>query len=291
VQNFDVKLNLFIMSKTKIQVKSIYGLVLFEYEKEDNTVMDTVIDAVKKHANLRYADLSGAHLSGADLSGAHLRGADLRDADLSGANLRYADLSGADLSDAHLRYADLRGADLSDAHLSGADLSDAHLRYADLSGANLRYADLSGADLSGAHLRGADLRDADLRGANLRYADLSGADLSDAHLSEGTFGITINCPEEGAFIAFKKCNGKVVKLLIPEDAKRSSATTYKCRASKATCLEIEGGLTEIASDRDADFIYRVGETIEVSDFDDNRWKECSTGIHFFINQKMAKQYE
>ena len=88
----------------------------------------------------------------------------------------------------------------------------------------------------------------------------------------------------------KKCQGKIVKLFIPEDAKRSSATTYKCRASKATCLEIEGGLTEIASDRDANFIYRVGETIEVPDFDDNRWNECSAGIHFFINKEMAKQY-
>lgn len=174
------------MSKIKIQIKSIYGSILFEYKKENNTVRDTVIEAVKKGANLRYADL------------------------------RYA---------------------------------------------------------------------------NLRSANLSSADLSDANLNEGTFGITINCPEEGSFIAYKKCDGKIVKLLIPEDAKRSSATTYKCRASKATCLEIEGGLTEIASDRDADFIYRVGETIEVSDFDDNRWKECSTGIHFFINQKMAKQYK
>ena len=121
-------------------------------------------------------------------------------------------------------------------------------------------------------------------------ADLRRANLSDANLNESTFGIIINCPEEGSFIAFKKCDGKVVKLLIPEDAKRSSATTYKCRASKATCLEIEGGLQEIASDHDYTFIYRVGGTIEVSDFDENRWNECSTGIHFFMSREMARQY-
>ena len=137
---------------------------------------------------------------------------------------------------------------------------------------------------------GADLSDANLRGAYLRGADLSGANLSGVILSESTFGITINCPEEGSFIAFKKCQGKIVKLLIPEDAKRSSATTYKCRASKAKCLEIEDGLTEISSNHDASFIYRVGETVEVPDFDENRWNECSTGIHFFINREMAKQY-
>lgn len=143
----------------------------------------------------------------------------------------------------------------------------------------------SGANLSGADLRCSDLSCSDLRGSNLRGSNLSGA-----YINESTFGLTINCPEEGSFIAFKKCGGKIVKLLIPEDAKRSSATTYKCRASKAICLEIEGGLTEISSDRDSEFIYRVGETVEVSDFDENRWNECSTGIHFFISREMAKQY-
>ena len=209
----------------KIQIKSIYGSILFEYEKENNTIKDTLLKAIESGANLR-----GANLSGADLSGA-----------------------------------DLRGANLSGAYLSGANLSGAYL-----SGANLRGANLSGADL--------------------RYADLRYADLNDANLNEGTFGVCINCPEEGSFIAFKKCQDKIVKLLIPEDAKRSSATSYKCRASKAKCLEIEDGLTEIASDRDSSFIYRVGEIIEVPDFDENRWNECSTGIHFFINREMAKQY-
>ena len=133
----------------KIQIKSIYGSVLFEYEKENNTIKDTVVEAVKsganlRYANLRYANLRGADLSGANLSDADLSGANLRDANLSGANLRYANLSGADLSGANLSDADLRYADLSDANLSGADLSDANLRDADLRGANLGGADLSG---------------------------------------------------------------------------------------------------------------------------------------------------
>ena len=229
----------------KIQIKSIYGSILFEYEKEKNTIKDTLLKAIESGAYLSGAYLSEAYLSGANLSGAYLSGAYLSGAYLSGANL------------------------------SGANLSDADLR-----GANLSYANLSGANLSGANLSGANLS-----GAYLSYANLSGA-----KLNEGTFGICINCPEEGTFVAFKKCQNKIVKILIPEDAKRSSATSYKCRASKAKCLEIEGGLTEIPSDYDASFIYRVGETVEVSDFDENRWNECSTGIHFFINREMAKQY-
>ena len=196
-------------------------------------------------------------------------------ADLSGANLRHADLGGADLGDADLSGADLSGANLGDADLGGANLGDANLRHADLSGANLRHADLGGANLS----------DADLSGANLCGANLCGANHNPL-----TAFFTISCPEEGSFIAFKKCKGLIVKLEIPSDAKRSSATSLKCRASKAKCLEIENRLTEISSDYDSRFIYKVGETVEVSDFNEDRWNECSTGIHFFMSKEVAKNY-
>ena len=77
--------------KTKIQIKSYMGSILFELETENNSIKKTLSGAV-----LSGADLSGAVLSGADLSGAVLRGAVLRDADLSGAVLSGADLSDAD---------------------------------------------------------------------------------------------------------------------------------------------------------------------------------------------------
>ena len=121
------------MKKVKIQIKSIFGDVLFEYEKENNTLKDTLEKAVKSGADLRWADLRWA-----DLRWANLREADLREADL-----RWANLSGADLSGADLRWADLSGANLSGADLNGANLSGADLNGADLSGADLREADLS----------------------------------------------------------------------------------------------------------------------------------------------------
>ena len=52
----------------------------------------------------------------------------------------------------------------------------------------------------------------------------------------------------------------------------------------------ESGLSEIESDYDGDFVYRVGETVEVPDFDDNRWNECAAGIHFFITRDEAVKY-
>jgi hypothetical protein len=48
--------------KTKIQIKSILGNVLFELEKEDNTIKDTVIEARRQKANLSGADLLGAKI-------------------------------------------------------------------------------------------------------------------------------------------------------------------------------------------------------------------------------------
>ena len=179
--------------------------------------------------------------------------------------------------------ADLSGADLSEAYLSGADLSGAYLRGADLSGAYLRRADLSRANLSGADLSG---------------ADLSGADLSEAYIrgAKNVPFIPYACPDFGMFIGFKKAYGYIVVLEIPEDAKRLSATSRKCRCDKAKVLQIqkldgaESGLIEIASNYTDEFIYRVGEVVSVPDFNEDRWNECSQGIHFFINRQEAVNY-
>ena len=128
--------------------------------------------------------------------------------------------------------------------------------------------------------RGADLRGADLRGANLRDAK----------------GCYLSCPTEGSFIGWKKASGHIVKLRIPEDARRSSATGHKCRCDKAYVMEIQNmdgtKATEdtVRSDHDKNFVYTVGATVEVPDFDDNRWSECAPGIHFFIDRREAVEY-
>lgn len=88
----------------------------------------------------------------------------------------------------------------------------------------------------------------------------------------------------------------IVKLEIPADAKRSSATSRKCRASKATVISItksngeDAGVSSVHSDYDISFVYTVGETIEVDDFDEDRWNECSSGIHHFITRNEAVNY-
>ena len=224
-----------------------------------------------------------------------MKGTGVERADLRGANLWDADLRDADLRDADLCGADLCGADLCGADLRGADLRGADLRDADLCGADLRGADLCGADLRDADLRDADLHDADLRDANLYGADLCGADLRGVRHDERTAFYAMQCPEKGAYIGYKKAGGKIVELEIQEDAKRSSATTRKCRASKAKVLSItsidgEEHFEEAKSNYDNSFVYEMGETVEVKDFDENRWNECSAGIHHFITRGEAERY-
>ena len=223
--------------KTTIQIKTITGRTIFELEKENNTIKDTLIAGFR---------------SGADLSGADLSDADLSDADLSFADLHNANLSFANLSDANLRGANLRG----------ADLSYADLRYADLHDANLSYV---------------SLRCADLRGAiNIPF-------------------IALSCPSKGAFIGWKKVRDYLIKIEITEDAKRCSATTNKCRCDRAKVLSITSiksgeEIQELCNDRYSACVYKVGEMVYPDKFDDDRWNECSNGIHFFINRQEAINY-
>ena len=243
-------------------------------------------------ADLSYADLSYADLSYADLRGANLRFTSLRDANLSYADLWDANLRGANLNNVDLWEADLRGACLSGANLNYAILSHANLKGANLCSANLSNVDLRCANLSYTDLRFADLRNADLIGANLRNADLRNANLNEVSYNHQTSFFAIQCPEKGSFIGYKKADNKIVELLITEDSKRSSATTRKCRCSKAKVLSITNienteEFSEVASDYDEDFIYKVGEIVEVENFNNDRWNECSTGIHFFITRDEA----
>ena len=191
--------------KTKLQIKSVFGCILFEYESENNTLKKTIEEAVKRGANLKDANLKDAYLKDANLYGANLYGANLKDAYLYGA------------------------------YLEGA--------------------------------------------------------------KDVPF-IPLNLPE-GEFIAYKKVYDGVdyiVKLKILEDSKRSRATSDKCRCDKALVLEIqdiEGNeldVTEITNISYADCTYKVGEVVEADSWDEDRFNECSHGIHFFLDRQSAVNY-
>ena len=133
-------------------------------------------------------------------------------------------------------------------------------------------------------------RGADLRGANLRGA-------------ENIPFIPYFCPSDGAFIGWKKITSYkeaykghyLVKLEIPEDARRCSATSFKCRCDRAKVLEItrieDGKNMDIITNTNyGECVYKVGEMVIPDGFDEDRWQECSNGIHFFINKQQAIDY-
>ena len=92
--------------KIKLSIKNRFtGSVLFEYEKEDNTIKETLLEALKRGCNLHGCNLRGAYLQGCDLQGAYLQGCDLQGAYLRGCNLQGCDLQGAYLRGVQIKTA------------------------------------------------------------------------------------------------------------------------------------------------------------------------------------------
>lgn len=206
--------------------------------------------------------------------------------------LLHVDLSSADLHNVNLKYVNLCCTSLYNANLYGTDFSHANLHCADLYNADLRNVIFYNADL-----RGADLRDADLRGADFSFANLHNADLSNAIMDETTnIFVPLACPSEGEFFGWKKVGNYIIKLQIPKNAKRSSATTNKCRCDRAKVLEIQnmdGALSNVTMVKNNSYsscIYEVNKIVYPDSFDTNRWNECSHGIHFFIDRESAVRY-
>ena len=289
--------------------------------------------ACLREMNLKDVDLSGVDLSHADLSGAYLAnakmvGTKLTGANLSGADLGYADLSKADLNGTQMSHvhtlttcfeeADMQSAIMRGAVLWNSNFKKANLKLAILTGAQLCDCCFDEANLDGADLYASDLDYASFKGASLRFArieyadnsyyadftnaDVTGVDFSGCELDEESFeGATgfhphMRCPEEGSFIAWKKCrDNHIVKLLIPEHAQRTGASVYSCRASEAVVLDIRNEdnepCEEAVSCADEDFIYRTGETVCPEEAFDGHLLENGSGIHFFLTRTEAEQFE
>ena len=180
-------------------------------------------------------------------------------------------------------------ANLRWANLSGANLSEANLSEADLRWANLRWANLSGANLSEADLRWADLRWANLSEADLSEANLSEADLIEANLSEADkfrLGKVLDDPLTG----YKKTKeGVVITAVIPAGAIVFCINGSKCRTNRAK-ITYMAGHEVLHSSYDNSFEYRLGQEIEIKDFNLMFNVECASGFHFFRTREEAENY-
>ena len=146
------------------------------------------------------------------------------------------------------------------------------------------------ANLSGADLNCADLSDADLRGADLSGTNLSGANLSRASLhSTDRFrlGEVLNEPLTG----YKKTQeGVVITAEIPAGAIVFCINGSKCRTNKAKITDM-GGHEVLHSQYDRSFEYRLGQEIEIKDFNLMYNVECCSGFHFVRTRKEAEEYK
>lgn len=252
--------------------------------------------AIKAHQHFLMRDCEDWKNMRANFYDKDLRGLDLSRADLREAIFTKTVLYEANLTDADLYQADLRWADLNDANLTSADLSHADLHHADFNCAILYKANLYGANLFGTNFYNADLRDACLDRATLTNAYLSEANLDRVTYNAFTAFFALACPETGDFIGWKKVNNVIVKLKIPAAAKRSSATSRKCRCEFAEVLELQNldgtpySGDEVINNNYVETIYKVGELVSADEWDDDRWNECSHGIHFFITRDEAVKY-
>ena len=210
-----------------------------------------------------------------------LTGTELEDMDLSGWNFSNIDFSVSAFRNVRLDRADFSGSNIENALLDGC---------------SMRGADFSNAYMKGASLRGCDMTGCIIKGANLFTAVLEHALLDGIEDDENTQWFRMHCPETGPILGYKKCvNDRLVQLLIPADAKRTSATRPSCRCSKAKVLTIKSfddteEFEEAWSLVDENFVYRKGQWVEVKDFNEDRWMDSTTGIHFWMSKKEAIGY-
>ncbi len=215
-----------------------------------------------------------------------------------------------DLRNAVFKNLDIPGWDMTGIDASRATFEDCNLRETDFGGSKLDNVafynnDIRGMKLRGCLARGCSFRYQDMEGMDLRGADIYASVLEDAinpdkvMIDDDTKWYRMTCPPEGeAFVAWKCCTDlRVVQMLVPKDAKRCMATMETGRVSKVKVLSIKSideseSYTWAQSTVDPDFYYEVGKWLEPANgFQEDRWKDSSQGIHFFMERQQCVDYQ
>lgn len=205
-------------------------------------------------------------------------------------------LENQDYSFRKLQFANFHDLIFKQVNFFGADLTGANFDNCLCIDCDFSQSILRNVSLVGTDFQASSLNEADISGANLFHAKLENADLTAIISDITTKFFALHCPVKGAFLGYKKCYGhRIVQLLIPSEARRSSATTTCCRCDKAKVLSIKDMHTyknynEAVSYVDDHFIYRVGEWVEAENFNPNRWVDSTGGIHFWLTQNEAENY-
>lgn len=262
---------------------------------------------------LKFYLATGYRLENLDLERGRIGSSNFREVDMINVNFKYAFLTRCTfdtcwIADTSFRYAEM----------------PATIFYR----TSFRNCDFTGMECFGnntyfisCHFYDCDFHDASLDGRNFVKCSFCGCVFGIRHMLEGfTAGNFFNdcrdmpylpmiCPDEGSFIGFKQAHATctesgntggcpcIVKMCVPAHARRSSGSSRKCRCSEALILDawdLNGTPIDrrsvISSNHDPDFKYKIGDSIHIDDFDENRWNECSAGFHFFMNEEEARNY-
>ncbi|MBQ0041666.1 MAG: pentapeptide repeat-containing protein [Clostridiales bacterium] len=214
--------------------------------------------------------------------------------DLHEVTFKDIDLSGWDMSNMNLRRATF-----DNCNLNGTDFSESMMDHVAFYDCDIKNMKLNKCMVRGASFRGNDMEGVDLSGANIYAAVLEDATNQDkVIIDDDTRWYKMRCPEEGPFIAWKCCTElRVVQMLVPADAKRCMATMETGRVSKVKVLSIKSidetkSWDWAQSTVDPDFYYEVGKWLEPANgFQEDRWKDSSAGIHFFLERQQCVDYQ
>lgn len=217
-------------------------------------------------------------------------------------NNEFIDLSKTEFDD---------GCDLSNLDLTYINFTDAHGENVSFSGSDLsnsifirvrfHHSDFTDTIFHNTNLEAADIRYSkfircDFRGTKFKMTFMEKSIHKDVIIDDTTENYRMACPETGPFVCYKKCyDNRLVQLLVPSDARRSSDTSRMCRCDKAKVLNItdfdhEEKFTEARSLCGRDFFYHVGEYVYEPNYNDDRWLQSTYGIHFFLTEEEAKAY-
>lgn len=269
---------------------------------------DEVIAAHKEWIDSGY--MQGNSEKRAMFSWCDCRGLKFDNLDLTYADFICAQLDECIFTECKIEYANFDRSNLDGAKFIRCRLFDASFANSSLIETEFRMSNLENVSFTSAslvHTKFDDYNNKDANSINWDCAELYGVD--------HTPYISMACPTEGSFIGWKKCrwfrkhcktDGSgtcetsvdyvIVKLLIPEDAKRSSGTGKKCRCDRAYVLDIqdfEGNTipdsAHVYSIYDPTFEYKIGALVlpKRDNFCRDRFQECASGIHFYIDRRAA----
>lgn len=242
-------------------------------------------------SNFEHAVIKECNFKSSTFYGAKFYGCDIDDTIFAKANIVRGDFETATISNTSFKSASANSAIFTSGSLYNVDFTDSYLQRAFFNNVSMQ--------------NSCKFKGALLDNTNFHESKIDIEDLNEVRIPHTTIGLNMACPEEGAFIGWKYVRNNrdyyLIKLLIPEDAKRSSATTRKCRCDKAFVLDIVDLFNESIHYEKCEnpnakiytrekIVYKVGETVYPDSWDEDRWVECSHGIHFFITKQEAINY-